>query len=127
MAELESSIVTHLKATSLVTDLVGTRIYEYEIPSGAREPFIVVRPTTNVRGSWTQTLYGGVARVSIYIYAETVAKARSVGATVLDLYKQFSGTVDDHTVEYVEVSNARTLFGPDNDYRFLVDLVVHYH
>lgn len=127
MAEIESAFVTHLKATSTVTDLVAERIYEYEIPSGAREPYIVVRPTTNVRGPWTQTQYGGVARVSVYVYGETAAKVREIGGVVLDLYKQFSGTLTSHTVEYVEVSNARTLFGPDNDYRFLVDLVVHYH
>ena len=127
MAEIETSFVTHLKATSTVTDLVSTRIYEYTIPSGAREPYIVVRPTTNVRGAWTQTLYGGVARVSIYVYAETVAKAREVGAVVLDLYKQFGGTLDSHTIDFIEVSNARTLFGPDDDFRFLIDLVVHYH
>ena len=127
MAEIETSFVTHLKATSTVTDLVGSRIYEYEIPSGAREPYVVVRPTTNVRGAWTQTLYGGTVRVSIYVYAETVAKARSVGDVILTLYRQFSGTLDSHTIEHVEVSNARTLFGPGDDFRFLIDLVVHYH
>lgn len=116
-----------MKATAAITNLVGNRIYDYSIPSGAREPYIVVRPTTNVRGSWTQTLYGGAARISIYIYTEKLSDARSVGEAVLDLYKQFSGTLDEHTIEYVEVSNARTLFGPDDEFRYLIDLIVHYH
>lgn len=127
MAELETSFVTHMKAQSSITNLVGNRIYEYEAPDDAKEPNIFVRPVSNPRGSWTQTLYGGVARISFYVNADSVSKARSVGDAVLALYKQFSGTLSSHTVEYVEVSNARTLFGPGDEVRYLVDLVVHYN
>ena len=115
-----------MKAQSAISALVGARVYEGVEASGAREPFIVVRPTTNARGSWTQTSYGGAARLSLYIHAETIAKSRSIGAAILSAYKQFSGTLTDHTVQYTEVSNARTLFGPGNEFRYLVDLVFHY-
>lgn len=126
MADLETSFVNHMKATSAITDLVGSRIYEFEPDDGAREPNIFVRAVDNVRGSWTQTKYGGVARISIYVNTESVAQARTIGAAILTLYKQFSGALDSHVVNYVEVSNARALWGPGDEFRYLVDLVVHY-
>jgi len=126
VAEIEANVVTHLKAQTTVSALVGSRVYEFKADSGAREPYVVVRPTTNVRASWTQTEYGGTARVSVTVYAETKAKARAIGAVVLDLYSQFSGTLDTATVKYIEVSNARTLNGPGDDFHYLVDLIFHY-
>ena len=127
MADIESSFVTDLKAASAITALVGTRVYEFERDKLAREPYILVMPSSNPRASWTQTLYGGVCRVSIYAYADTVASCRAIGDAVLSRYKQFSGTLGAHVIEYVEVSNARVLFGPGTEFRYLVDMVVHYH
>ena len=126
MSELETSFVTDLKAQSSITAYVGQRVYEDIAESAAREPYLVVKPVDNPRGAFTQTLYGGVARISIYVYAETVADCRAIGLLILNRYKQFSGTLDAHTVEEVEVSNARTLWGPGSEFRYLVDLVVHY-
>ena len=126
MAELEQSIVTDMKAAATIKALVGQRVYEFEADKLARQPYIVVFPTTNLRGAWTQTAYGGMARVSLTIYADTVAKCREIGTVVLNRYKQFSGTLGSHTVNYVEVGNARTLFGPGTEFRYLVDLIIHY-
>ncbi len=126
MAEIEASFATHMRAQSVISTFVGDRVYEFDDPSGARQPYIVVRPTTNVRGAFTQTQYGGVARLSSFVYAETVTKARAIGAVILSTYQQFNGTLADHTVQYTEVSNARTLFGPGDDFRYLVDLIFHF-
>ena len=125
MAEVETSLVTNMKTKATVTAYVGDRIYEDE-PDVPREPYIVVRPTSNPRGAWTQSEYGGVSRLSVYVYAETKAKARTIGSAVLAVYKQFNGTLSNHTVQYTEISNARTLFGPDDDVRYLVDIIFHY-
>ena len=127
MAEVETSFVDHLKATSSIAAQVGTRVYEWEPSSAAKKPYIVVTNPTSARGSWTQTIYGGIARISIYVYADTVAKCRTIGNLILDLYKQHTGALDDVTIEQVEVSNARVLWGPGTEFRFLVDLVAHWH
>lgn len=126
MAEIEASYITNMKTQSTLTSLVGTRMFEFEQASGARKPYIVAIPTTNPRGSFTQSQYGGVARLSTYIHAETVSKAREIGAALMAIYQQFNGTLGSHTVQYTEVSNARTLFGPGSEFRYLVDLVFHY-
>jgi len=126
VAEIEASFTTHMKAQSGISTLVGSRVYEFDAPSGARQPYIVVRPTTNVRGAFTQTQYGGVARLSAFVYAETIAKARAIGAVLLSTYQQFNGTLTDHTVQHTEVSNARTLFGPGDEFRYLVDIIFHF-
>jgi hypothetical protein len=126
VAEIETSFVTDMKSASAITTYVSQRVFEDEADSKAREPYIVVRNVTNSREAWTQTLFGGTARINIYIYADRVATARSVGDAVLDRYKQFSGALGTHTVNYIEVSNARTFFGPGTEFRFIVDLVVHY-
>lgn len=127
MAEIETSFVADVKTQSTLTAYVNQRIYEYRADKDAREPYIVVVPVSNPRASWTQTLYGGVARLSVYIYADTVADARTIGDAMLTIYKQFSGTLGSHTVEHVEVSGSRVLFGPGNEFRYLMDLIVHYH
>ena len=127
MAEVETSFVDHLKATSTITAYVGNRVYEWEPASAAKRPYIVVTNPTSARSSWTQTIYGGVARISIYVYADKVATCRTIGNLILDLYKQHSGTLDDVSIEEVEVSNARILWGPGKEFRFLVDLVVRWH
>lgn len=126
MAEIETSFVTHMKATSAITSYVGQRIYEWDPDPKAREPLIIVQDVTNQREAWTQTLYGGTARISIYVYAETASKVRTIGDVVLNTYKQFSGALGNHTVNFIEVSNARTLWGPGTEFRYIVDLVVHY-
>jgi hypothetical protein len=116
-----------MKTQATITTHVGQRIFEYEADSAARRPFIVIRKVDDLRASWTQSVYGGMARISIYVYAATVDEARTIGAAVLSVYQQFHGTLDTHTVEWVEVSNARLLFGPGDEFRFLVDLIVHYN
>jgi hypothetical protein len=126
VAELETSFVTDLKAQSSITAYVGQRVYEGLKAKTAREPYIIVRPGENPRESFTQTDYGGRGRITIYVYTEKVADARTIGTLVLNKYKQFSGTLGAHTVQMVEVSTARTQFGPGNEFRYLVDLVVTY-
>lgn len=127
MAEIETSLVTHMKTQSTITNSVGSRVYDFDEGDAApRMPFIVVRPTTNVREAWTQTDYGGIARLSVYVYAETISKAREIGAAVMGVYKQYSGTLGNHVVQFVEVSNARALFGPNDDIRYLVDIIIHF-
>lgn len=127
MADIETSFVTDMQASTAIKALVGQRVYERIPDKMVKEPYILVMPVSNPRGSWTQTLYGGVARLSIYVYTDAVADARTIGDAVLTRYRQFSGTLGTHTVEQVEVSNARVLFGPGTEFRYLVDLVVHYH
>ena len=127
MADLETSFVADMKAATAIKALVGNRVYEFDADKLTKEPYIVVRPTSNPRMSWTQTLYGGIARISVYIEADTVASCRTIGDAILSRYRQFSGTLGTHTVEQVEVGNARVLFGPGTEFRYLVDLVVHYH
>lgn len=126
MAEIEEAFRDDMKAQSTITAIVGQRVYAYEAGDGAIDSYVVVTTPTNARAAYTQTDYGGTARVTIYCYARSVALARTLGAAVLDLYKQRSGTVDEVTVEYIEVSNARVLYGPNNEFRYIVDLVVHY-
>lgn len=126
MAEIETSYITNMKTQATLKAYVSTRMYEHEPDSGAKKPYIVARPTTNPRGAFTQTEYGGVARLSTYIYAETISRARDIGSALMTIYQQFSGTLGTHTVQFVEVSNARTLFGPGDEFRYLVDLVIHY-
>lgn len=127
MAEIEEEIRDDLLARSSVTDLVGSDVYTYEAGDGAIDSYIVVTNPTNQRGAFTQTAYGGVARVAIYCYAMTVAKAQTLGNAVLDAYKRHRGAVQNLTVEWVEVSNARLIHGPHGEVRYLVDLIVHYN
>jgi hypothetical protein len=124
VADIESSLVAHMLDQSSITDYVGTKIREFEKNPEDAEPYIVVVPISNPRGPWTRTKYGGVARLTIYVYATTRSAARTIGETILDTYKQFHGTMEDHTVEYTEVSSARTFTGDD---RYTIDLIVHYH
>ena len=115
-----------MKAQSTVTSIVGQKVYAYEAGDSAIDSYVVVTNPSNPRSAFTQAAYGGMGRVSIYCYARTVADAQTLGAAVLDLYKQRSGTVQGVTVQWIEVSNARMLYGPGGEYRYLVDLVVHY-
>lgn len=126
MAEIEEAFRDHMKAQSSITSIVGKKVYAYEEGDGAIDSYIVVTTASNPRAAYTQTDYGGTARVSIYCYARTTASARTLGNAVLDLYKQHTGSVDAVTVEWIEVSNARMLYGPGNQFRYLVDLIVHY-
>ena len=126
MAEIVEAFVDHIKTQSTVTNLVGTRVYAYEAGDGAIDSYVVVTNPTNPRAAFTQTDYGGTGRVTIYCYARTVSSAQTLGNAVLDLYKSHHGAVDDITVEWIEVSNARMLHGPNREFRYIVDLVVHY-
>jgi len=126
VAEIEEAFRDDMKAQSTITAIVGQKVYAYEAGDGAIDSYIVVTTASNPRAAWTQTDYGGTARVSIYCFARTVAQSRTLGAAVLDLYKQRVGSVDSVSVEWIEVSNARVLYGPGNQFRYLVDLVVHY-
>lgn len=126
MAEIEEEFVDDMKAQSSITTIVGQKVYAYEAGDSAIDSYVVVSNPSNPRSAFTQTSYGGTARVSIYCYARTVAASRTLGNAVLDLYKQRSGAVDDATVEWIEVSNARMLYGPGGEFRYLVDLIVHY-
>ena len=126
MAEIEEAFVDDMKAQSTVTALVGSKVYAYEAGDSAIDSYVVVSNPSNPRGAFTQSAYGGTGRVSILCYARTVADARALGNGVLDLYKQRTGSVDSVTVQWIEVSNARMLYGPGSEFRYLVDLVVHY-
>lgn len=126
MAEIEEAFRDDMKAQSTITAIVGQKVYAYEAGDGAIDSYVLVTTASNPRASFTQTAYGGTARVSIHCYARTVALARALGAAVLDLYKQRSGSVDSVSVEWIEVSNARVLYGPGSQFRYLVDLIVHY-
>lgn len=126
MAEIEDAFVDDMKAQSTITSIVGQKVYAHEAGDSAIDSYIVVTNPDNPRAAFTQTDYGGTARVTVYCYARTVSDARTLGNAVLDLYKQRSGTVDAVTVEWIEVSNARMLYGPGSAFRYLVDLVVHY-
>lgn len=127
MAEIEASFVTDLKSRSTITTYVGSRIYAYRADNAAKEPYIIVRVVDDPRSSWTQTLYGGVARISLYVYDSSESRARTIGEALLAVYQQFHGTLGGHIIEGTEVSNARFLDGPDNEFRYLVDLVFTYH
>lgn len=124
MAEIETSLMTHMLSQSTVTNYVGQRIREIEKNQGDVEPYILIVPTSNPRGPFTRTAYGGVARLTVIVYGKTRASARTIGGAVLAIYQQFSGTLDEHTVEQTEVTTARTMAG---DERFIIDLIFHYH
>lgn len=126
MAEIEEAFRDHMRAQSTITALVGQRVYAYEAGDGAIDSYVVVQPVSNPRAAFTQSAYGGLVRLSIYCYANTVARARELGNTILDLYKQYTGVVGDYTVESTEVSNARVLFGPGDAFRYLVDIIIQY-
>lgn len=126
MADAEEAFVAHMLTQSAVTNLVRQRVYAHEAGDDAIESYIVVTNSSNPMGAFTQTAYGGDARISIYCYAGTVEKARELGHVVRDLYKQHTGSVDAVTVEWIEVSNARLIYGPGREFRYLVDLIVHY-
>lgn len=126
MADVEEAFVTDMKAQSVITALVGQKVYASEAGDGAIDSYIVVMNSSNPMAAFTQTAYGGDARISIYCYAGSTSRARAVGHAVRDLYKQRTGSVDAVTVEWIEVSNARLIYGPGREFRFLVDLIVHY-
>ena len=126
MRDVEEAFVADMKAQSAIDSLVRQRVYAYEAGSGAIEPYIVVTNAGNPMSSFTQTAFGGDARISIFCYGKDAAQSRAVGHRVWELYRQRTGMVDDVSVEWLEVSNARLLHGPGGEIRYLVDLIVHY-
>jgi len=126
VAEIEEAFVDDMKAQSTITSIVGSKVYAHEAGDSAIDSYVVVTNPSNPRSAFTQSDYGGIGRVSIYCHARTVADSRTLGNAVLDLYKQRTGTVQGVTVQWIEVSNARMLYGPGSEFRYLVDLVVHY-
>ena len=130
MAEVDAAFVADIKTVAALKTLVGSRVYSHEAGDGAVDSYIVVIPVTDPRGRFTQTEYGGMARLSVYCYGRTKTKAESIGAAVITAYKAKNGSIgsgtDTATVQWIEISNARLLYGPSNEFRYLVDLIVHY-
>lgn len=126
MTDVEEAIVVDMKAQTAIDRLVRQKVYAHEASDGAIEPYIVVTNSSNPMASFTQTAYGGAVRISIFCYARTVAESRAIGHAVVDLYRHRTGAVDDVTVEWIEISNARVIHGPGGEFRYLVDLIVHY-
>ena len=130
MAEIDAAFVADIKTVSALKALVGAKVYAHEAGKDAIDSYIVVIPTTNQRGRFIQTAYGGTARLSVYCYGRTKAKAESIGNAIITAYKSKNGSIGSGTatatVEWIEISNARLLYGPNNEFRYLVDLIVHY-
>lgn len=121
--DIEQSLQTDMKSVTAITDLVSERIYLYEADETAKTPYIVIDKPSDPRAYFTQTRWGGVARVSVYCHGRTETSARAVGAAVVSEYRETHRTVEDHSVYRVEVSDARFVPGIN---RYLVDMIVSY-
>lgn len=130
---LEEAIVTKMKATSNITDYVGTgvnaRIYWISAPANTTTlPYIVLTSVSRQNDAqiigerWSQ------ARVQCSIWHDNKRNGQDLAENIVTVFDQYSGALDDYNVMFGTVTGPVQLEDPDSDelIQFVIDLNLNF-
>jgi len=122
-----------LRATTAVSDLVGTRVYPYHAPQGAVLPYIVIEQM----GSVENVALDGTGSLRFVDFdidckADRATESRALGKVVRELLDDYTGAAGTETIGAVIMNNESTQYEPPSDasdrgiYTTLLDLTIQY-
>jgi hypothetical protein len=130
---IEEAVLTKLKATTNITNYVGSgsnaRIYWIKAPAGtATLPYITYGTVS--RGNESQEFHYayGQARVQLSVWHNSKRNGQDLAENIVDLFHQYTGDLDGYDVLLGTVTGPVQLIDPDSDklYQFIVDVNLNY-
>jgi len=121
-------MITLLEATTAITDLVSTRIYQVQLPQAPTMPAIVI---TNITGNDDYSAEAPldliVARFQIDCYGATLAESLAVGVAVNTLMSGYKGAAGGDNIEGSFNRNKRDLYDSQTEnHRRLTEYEIFY-
>ena len=130
---LTEAIVTKMKATSSITDYVGTgddaRIYLIKAPANTTTlPYIVLTTVSRQNEAQFFSERWSQSRVQCSIWHDHKRNGQDLAEAVVTLFDQYSGALDDYDVMFGTVTGPVQMQDPDSDklIQFVVDLNLNY-
>lgn len=128
---IDQAVIVTAKAASAVTAIFGQRLYHIEAPQGAAKPYAVlnnVAPSNDIE-TFDDDAYGQPLLQWTCVSDDTKTPCDAfLGAhALLDLFRNFSGSMDGVQVDYMRIRGPRTLTLPQSqDRTCIVELEPHY-
>ena len=121
---VEADLITRLDAVSMVTDLVGSRVYASQAPQNVTRPFVVFHKLGADRRSAFVSDTGAVRYLFQFdCYAETYDVSISVANALRFALQRYSG----NSVHHVFVGSEKTMYNDEGElYRSMIEFIVWY-
>jgi hypothetical protein len=130
---IEEAVLTKLKATTNITNYVGSgsnaRIYWIKAPAAtATLPYITYE--TISRNNESEEFHYAYAqvRVQLSVWHNSKRNGQDLAENIVDLFHQYTGDIDGYDVLFGSVTGPMVLVDPDSDklYQFVVDVNLNY-
>ncbi len=128
---IDEALINHALASSSVTAILGARLYHIKAPQRAVTPYAVMRivaPSNDVE-TFDDDAYGQpLCQWTIVSDDEkTPSDAFLAAHALMDLYRNFDGSMDGIQVDYMEMRGPTELVLPnEQEIVCIVELVPHY-
>jgi hypothetical protein len=130
---IEEAVLTKLKATTNITNYVGTgsnaRIYWIKAPAAtATLPYITYETISRQNESQEFHYSYGQAVVQLSVWHNSKRNGQDLAENIVDLFHQYTGDLDGYDVLLGTVTGPVQLIDPDSDklYQFVVDVNLNY-
>lgn len=127
---IDQALIEYAKASSTVTAIFGERLYHIKAPQGAAKPYAVLHipAPSNALETFDDDAYGQplVQWTCVSEAGKTPCDAFLGAHALMDLYRNFQGSMDGIQVDDLEIRGPRELTLPSQDIACIVELVPHY-